>query len=536
MTNQEFLTLIESSRDLTVLYVEDNDEVRNSTLTLLEDFFSNIDWAVNGEHGLEKYNNYYNDNGHYYDIVITDINMPKMDGIEMSQSILNTYEDQIVIIISAYNETEYLLKLINMGISNFILKPIEINQFKKILIRVIASLQNKRLIKEHYAEIKTVNHNLKLAKEEAEQASMQKSQFLANMSHEIRTPLNAVIGFISLLHEKETDAEKIRYLNVIKSSSDSLLQIISDILDISKIESGKLDIDLINFNSYEELISIVELFQGKAAQEGIVLDVNYSDKIPEVLFSDVLRIKQVLSNLLSNAIKFTPKGSSVKCTIWYELGHLNVRVRDYGIGISEDKQKHIFEPFSQAESSTTRTYGGTGLGLAISVKLLKMLNSELILKSKEGRGSSFMFSIAMPEGESISKESVEDVEAKPLKGHILIVEDIEANSMFIGIILDNAGLTYDTALNGLEAIEKYKINNYDLILMDENMPKLGGIEATKIILNIEKENKLEHTPIISLTANALKGDRERFIEAGMDDYLSKPVNPKSLTDMLRRYL
>ena len=536
MTNQKFKSFIESNRDLTVLYVEDNDEVRKATLSLLEDFFSTIDWAIDGEDGLEKYNNYYSDNGCYYDIVITDINMPKMNGIEMSQSILNTYDEQIVIIISAHNESDYLQKLINIGISNFILKPIEIHQFKKTFVRIARLLQNKRLIKEQDAEIRTMNRDLKLAKEEAEQASMQKSQFLANMSHEIRTPLNAVIGFISLLHEKETDAEKIKYLNIIKSSSDALLQIISDILDISKIESGKLKIDYVDFKPYEELHSVAELFQEKAAQKGVVLKINYDDNIPEVLFSDVLRIKQILLNLLSNAVKFTPKGSSIECTIWYALDCLNIEVKDYGIGIPKDKQKYIFEPFSQAENSTTRKYGGTGLGLAISVKLLKMLNSKLTLKSEEGRGSAFMFSIAMPEGKSISNKSVEDVEDKPLKGHILIVEDVEVNSMFVGIVLDNAGLTHDVAFNGFEAIEKYKTKKYDLILMDENMPKLGGIEATKIILNIEKENKLQHIPIISLTANALKGDRERFIEAGMDDYLSKPVNPASLIDMLQKHL
>ncbi len=537
MTNQELQALIESSSDLTVLYVEDNDEVRESTITLLEDFFSNIDWAINGEEGLEKYNKYYNDNGHYYDIVITDINMPKMDGIEMTQALLRLYEEQMVVVISAHNESEYLQRLINVGISNFILKPIEINQLKKIVIRILRSLQNKRLIQEQYAEIQTINHDLKLAKEEAEYASLQKSQFLANMSHEIRTPLNAITGFISLLHDKETDAEKIKYLKVIKSSSDSLLQIISDILDISKIESGKLEIDPVDFKPYEELLSVVELFQEKAAQKGIVLKINYSDEIPEVLFSDALRIKQILLNLLSNAVKFTPKGSSIECTIWYTSGRLHIQVKDYGIGISKEKHKDIFEPFSQAESSTTRTYGGTGLGLAISVKLIQLLNGELTFKSEEGRGSTFTFFIDMPVGKDSCIKSAERMESlQTLKGHILVVEDIEANSMFIGIVLENAGLTYETALNGIEAIEKYKTKKYDLILMDENMPKLGGIEATKVILNIEKEKKLAHTPIISLTANALKGDRERFLEAGMDDYLSKPVNPASLTDMLQRYL
>lgn len=537
MTNKELQTLIESNKDLRVLYVEDNDDVRNSTLSLLEDFFPNIDWAIDGEEGLEKYEKYYRDNLHYYDIVITDINMPKMDGIEMSRSLLAINEEQVIFVISAHNESDYLVKLINMGISNFILKPIDIRQLQKIIIRIVTSLQNERVIKEQYKEIQQINHDLKLAKEEAEEASFQKSQFLANMSHEIRTPLNAVTGFISLLHEKETDPEKIRYLQVIKSSSDSLLHIISDILDISKIESGKLDIDPISFNPYKELVSVVELFQEKAAQKGIVLDINYSDKMPEILFADVLRIKQILSNLLSNAVKFTPEGKAIKCTIRYKTGCLKISVKDYGIGIAEEKQKLIFKPFLQAESSTTREYGGTGLGLAISSKLIQILNGELTLKSKEGKGSIFTFTIEMPEGKDICSAPEDTIDSlESLKGHILIVEDIEANSMFLGIILENAGLTYDTVSNGIEAIEKFKIKKYDLILMDENMPKLGGIATTQMILDIEQEKDLDHTPVISLTANALKGDRERFLKAGMDDYLSKPIDPNSLTNMLQRYL
>jgi len=536
MINKKLQTLIESNKNLTVLYVEDSDVVRESTLDMMEEFFSHIDSAKDGEEGLQKYKKHYKDNDQYYDIVITDINMPKMNGIEMSESILSLNEEQIILIISAHNESDYLLKLINMGISNFILKPIDIKQFQKIIFRIITSLQNKKVVKEQFEEIQAINLILASAKKEAEQASRQKSQFLANMSHEIRTPLNAITGFISLLHEKETDAEKIRYLQVIKSSSDTLLQIISDILDISKIESGKLEIDNINFNPYEDLITVAELFQEKAAQKGVELKIHFSHNMPKTLFSDIHRIKQILSNLLSNAIKFTQKGSVIRCIVCYTAGRLYIRVKDFGIGIPEDKQKVIFEPFTQAENSTSREYGGTGLGLSISSKLAKLLGGKLTLNSKEGRGSTFTLIVKMPIGKDIEK-NINKVESEdPLTGHVLIVEDIEANRMFLGIILDNAGLTYDTAINGIEAVEKFKTRKYDLILMDENMPKMSGIEATKMILAMEKEGNLEHTPIISLTANALKGDKERFLKAGVDDYLSKPVDPNSLIGTLRKYL
>ncbi len=537
MTNRELQILIESNKDLIVLYAEDNDEVRKSTVTLLEDFFPNIDLAKDGKEGLEKYKNFYDKHHSYYDIVITDINMPRMNGIKMSQLLLEMNREQIILVISAHNESDYLLELINMGISNFMLKPIKAMPFQKIIFRILTNVQNKKVIKNQIEEIHAINRHLKLAKEEAEHASLQKSQFLANMSHEIRTPLNAITGFISLLHEKETDVEKLKYLQVVKSSSDSLLQIISDILDISKIESGKLDIDSTNFDPYRDLITVVELFQEKATQKGIAYKIHYSDKIPDILFADVLRIKQILANLLSNAIKFSPKGSVINCVIWYKKNRLNICVKDNGIGVPKEKQEYIFESFSQAEESTSRKYGGTGLGLAISAKLTKLMGGTLTIRSKEGKGSIFILGIDMPIGTEIRKEHTEGVKTKQaIKGHVLIVEDIEANQMFLGIVLKNAGLTYDTAINGLEAIEQFKRKKYDLILMDENMPKLGGIAATKTILTLEREGNLEHTPIISLTANALKGDRERFLEAGMDDYISKPIDPKLLISRLRQYL
>ena len=316
-----------------------------------------------------------------------------MNGIEMSKSILALNEEQIIVIISAHNDSDYLLELINMGISNFILKPIDITQFQKIIFRIISYLQNKKMVKKQFEEIQKMNFNLISAKKNLEEASREKSIFLANMSHEIRTPLNAITGFISLLHEKETDTEKIKYLKIIKSSSDSLLQIISDILDISKIESGKVEIENINFHPYENLITVAELFQTKASQKGIEFKIYYNHKVPEVLFSDVYKIKQILSNLLSNAVKFTPKGSAIKCIVCYMNGNLYIRVRDSGIGIPKDKQKSIFEPFSQAENSTSRKYGGTGLGLTISNRLAEQLGGTLTLKSKEGIGSIFTLAI-----------------------------------------------------------------------------------------------------------------------------------------------
>lgn len=530
---EEFL---ERGKTLKVLYVEDSEIVRESTCDILDHYFSEVDTAINGEEGLQKYKQFYEEHHRFYDIVITDINMPKMDGIEMIKLIRKMDPEVHIIVMSAHNESDYLLKLINLGISNFVLKPIEVTLFQAMIYRTIESVINQKQLKYYHAKMKDINQTLRKAKEIAENASTQKSQFLANMSHEIRTPLNAITGFISLLKENESDPEKLKYLQVIKNSSDSLLRIVSDVLDISKIESSMMEIEPVHFNPYEELVAVAELFQVKAADKGIILTIQFNYNMPKNLYGDVLRIKQILNNLLSNAIKFTPEGSRVKCIIWYTKGKLNIRVKDYGIGIPKEKHESVFNSFYQLEG-TSNKYGGTGLGLSISRQLAKMLDGELTLQSEEGKGCTFKLSITVPNKEAPQDElATLDKEHTSLHGHILLVEDYEANRMFVGIILNNAGITYETANNGIEAIEKFKNGTYDLILMDENMPKLSGIGATKAIREIEKQREQQPTPIISLTANALKGDRERFLHAGMDDYISKPIEPDNLLNVLRNYL
>lgn len=530
MLDYEVESLIKTTQKLNVLYVEDYRQVRESIFELLSHYFGHIEIAVDGAIGFQKYKEYYQENGYGYDIVITDINMPNMNGVEMIEAIYTLDDRQTIIVTSAHDESHWLLKLIDLEISHFITKPIEIDRLNKVLFRVVEIMKFKE-------QFKKLHNDLRLAKEEAEESARQKSRFLANMSHEIRTPLNAINGFISLLRDEEKDPKRLKYFNVVQNASDTLLQIINDILDISKIESGKLGIDPANFNPYKDLTIVGELFQAKAVEKGVRLRILYNDNMPKVLYGDILRIKQILSNLLSNAIKFTPDGSAVKCIIWYKSGKLNIRVKDYGIGISEEKQRTVFESFVQADSSTAREYGGTGLGLAISLKLAEMLGGRLSLKSREGKGSSFLLSVDMPLGEEPKEIPSRDKSYTNMKqAHILLVEDNETNQMFAGIILENAGMTFEVANNGIEAIEKFESKKYDLILMDENMPRLGGIAATKEILRIEEQRGQKHTPIISLTANALKGDRERFLDAGMDSYLAKPIDPKLLMETIQDFL
>ena len=372
--------------------------------------------------------------------------------------------------------------------------------------------------------------------DKADSANVAKSEFLANMSHEIRSPLNAILGFVHILKTQKNDKKSLEYLEIIDNSSQNLLQIIEDILDFSKIESGKLAIDKIDFNTRVELQTIAHLFQTQCLEKNINLSVEIDENLPKFINTDPLRVKQVLTNLLSNAIKFTKSGKNIAITIKYIKNHLFISVKDEGKGISKDKLKHIFEVFTQEDSSTTREFGGTGLGLSISSELIKLLGGVLKVKSELGVGSEFYFAIPVDTGKEkndsqiISKDIIFNGEK------ILLVEDNISNQMFMKVILKKLSLKYDIANDGLEAIELFKKNRYNAILMDENMPNLNGIETTMQILSIEKEKNLQHTPIIALTANALKGDRDRFLNAGMDEYMTKPVNKKKLVEILSKFL
>jgi signal transduction histidine kinase/ActR/RegA family two-component response regulator len=427
-----------------------------------------------------------------------------------------------------------ILTLSDGSIKQF--NPIRINgenefgAIAKTLNSMVKSLNEKDKINHKQ------NEELLEANQKAVQSVKAKAEFLANMSHEIRTPLNALLGFVDLLKDESRGRKSLKYVEIISSSSKSLLKIIEDILDFSKIESGKLNIDKIDFNTKAEFEVITYLFSAKCSQNNINLSLVCDENMPQIINTDPLRVKQVISNLLSNAIKFSKEGKNIIVDISYRDNLLNVSVKDEGKGIASDKLSHIFESFSQEDSSTTREFGGTGLGLSISSELVKLLGGELKVKSEVGVGSEFYFSIPITIGKKLLKtdERFKDITFADKK--VLLVEDNKANQMFMKIILKKLTLKFDIANDGLEALEAFKINKYDAILMDENMPNLNGIEATKQIRFLEKEQNLKHTPIIALTANALKGDREKFLEAGMDEYLTKPIDKKRLTEILENFL
>ena len=410
-------------------------------------------------------------------------------------------------------------------------KKKEIVSYLAIRVDITTAIALKELSQNQEILINSQIEVANMQRDKALEASRAKSEFLANMSHEIRTPLNAIMGFIELLKDNEKSKTKLNYLSIINNSSNNLLKVINDILDFSKIESGNLLIDDTNFNPIDEFNLTKKLFEAKAKEKNIKLHVNYSE-LPKSLYADILRIKQVINNLLSNAVKFTHENKNIYLNIKYiDNKFLQVNVKDEGIGISIQYQEKIFDAFSQEDSSTTRKYGGTGLGLTISSNLISAMGGELKLNSTLGVGSDFYFSIPVSIGESI-KETITKTTTQHLEGHVLLVEDNKANQMFMKIILKKLGLTFDIANDGLEAVEIYKNNHYDIVLMDENMPNMCGIDATRIINEYENKNNLIHTPIIALTANALKGDRERFLKAGMDEYITKPIDKDKLNKIL----
>ena len=307
--------------------------------------------------------------------------------------------------------------------------------------------------------------------QKANDANKTKSDFLANMSHEIRTPLNAILGFVGLLKEQEKDNEKLKYLTTVDKSSQSLLAIINDILDFSKIESGKIDIDCIDFAAIKELESVAELFKVICEEKDMIFKIKLENNIPEFLNTDLQKLRQIISNLLSNAIKFTNQGKAVELYIYYADERLYASIKDEGPGIAQDKQEHIFEAFSQEDNSTTRKYGGTGLGLSISAELVKLLGGRLKVKSELGAGSEFYFSIPVAIGKEVGPE-INKKDSISFEGKkILLVEDNNANQTFMKIIFKKLKFDFDIANDGIEAIEMFKNNNYDAILMDEYLTK-----------------------------------------------------------------
>lgn len=485
-------------------------------------------FAVNGLKALEQLNA-----NPAIDLVITDINMPVMNGLQLLDKIAEYKLLCKCIVISAYTDIQNIRTAMNSGAFDFITKPIDFHDLEttinKTFIAISESKEAHMMLLERDQALKEKDHALA--------SERFKQQFLANMSHEIRTPMNSVIGIAHLLLRSELEDQQRKYIAMIMAASEQLMSIINDILDISKIEAGKMIFENIDFNVQEVLINVKNMLALKADEKQLQFRLNISATLPNFLNGDPTRFAQILINLVGNAIKFTDKGFveiSAK-----ELNHfgnsieIEFSVTDSGIGIAQEKLASIFDSFTQANSDTSRKYGGTGLGLTISKQLVELQGGRISLESKAGIGTRFYFTlpfkIAAQEVISTETAGASTDHISFLSGiKILLVEDNDFNRIVAEDTLQEYlnEVTLEHAINGLEAVKMVAQNNYDIVLMDIQMPEMDGYEATKRIR--ESSDIKKNIPIMAMTANATPEEINKCFESGVNEYISKPFIAEEL--------
>ena len=518
-----------------VLYVEDSASQRAVLKAMLEAHGLTVDAHTSAESAWEDFST------RDYDVVLTDIVLDgRMSGLALVNKIRRTVGprgDTPILAVTAFDDAARRVDLFNLGVNDYIIKPLV---SEELFIRISGIITRRRLqVSEEKAR-----QELQLAKDLAESASRAKSEFLANMSHEIRTPMNAITGMVHLMLRDSATERQGHRLQKIDQAAKHLLLVINDILDISKIEAGKLVLDEAPLDLNAVMNDVIAMVADKASDKGIALSTEVP-VMPHTVAGDATRIKQALLNFVINAIKFTDAGNvSVRATIidtTADAVQLRFAVQDTGIGIAADVLPRLFSNFQQADNSITRRHGGTGLGLAISKRLAQLMGGDAGAESIAGAGSTFFFTarlkVCMPDTTTERAPNAESAEAALKRLHtgtrLLLVEDDPISREVATFILEDIEFDIDSAENGLVALEQAKTNRYAAILMDMQMPKMDGLEATRQIRQLPG---YATTPIIAMTANAFVEDKDQCLAAGMNDFISKPVDPEALFETLLRWM
>ena len=507
----------------TVLVVDDHPGSLRLLTAILDEADYNVIAGTHSAKALELINN------HSPDIILLDVMMPGMDGFTLCKKIKSNPDlsDIPLIFLTSLSQKEDIIAGFNAGGNDYIIKP-----FNRL--ELLARVRN------HLHLYDTLKENKRLIRL-SEAASRSKTEFLASMSHEIRTPLNSIIGMAEVLASTALTSEQREYVKISRSAGENLLEIINDILDLSKIEAGQSTLESVDFHLPSLLNSVVSILSIRAAEQNTQLGIDIHPDVPTGINSDPTRLRQILINLAGNGLKFTENGT---VTITVGVGSQNkllFSIKDNGIGIPQDKQKLIFESFTQADSLTTRKYGGTGLGLTICKKLTAIMKGSIWLKSSPGEGSTFFFTCSFLPALSSPLPAVDNT-ALPTQcemlepAHILIVDDNEDNRNLLCLYLRNTPFTLGTAENGAEAVQMFKQSNFDFVFMDIEMPIMDGYEATRMLRHWEQQQKLKATPIVALTAHAFVRFRKKCMAAGCSDYLTKPVRRDTLIHCISSHL
>ncbi|GGC20034.1 hypothetical protein GCM10011386_09890 [Parapedobacter defluvii] len=476
-------------------------------------------------------------------IALVDVQMPEINGFEfvsLLQSNPKTWQIMVIMVTAISKEDKFLLKGLHSGAVDYLYKPlnpdITIAKVKSFMQQVYI----QRELKRKNEELERSHIELVKAKKEADLARKSKENFLANMSHEIRTPINGITGITTMLRNSPLNEEQSEWLDYLENASQQLLLIINDILDLSKIDSGKMRLDYAKTSLTNILKELTNLFAYKAEQKGIAFQVVSDENLPKHILADSLRLTQILSNLISNGIKFTEKGS---VTLEAKLlkrskhrAHIQFSVKDTGIGITDSALDKIFQSFEQGEEGITKRFGGTGLGLAIVKRLVNLHQGQIHAYSELGKGSEFVFQCWFDEESSEAtpkSEKRQYTDLPPLTDiRILLAEDNELNSFMVTHMLNTWGITVDTVKNGKEALEKVETTPYNLILMDAHMPIMSGFDAIRTIRNDPQEH-IRKIPIISISASVLQREQQAAYAAGADAVVGKPFDPVSLYQIIK---